>query len=100
MLTYNRRQRIHVVEKKAKMPVIIVEYLQFSYALTMAKQFYYTVYLRDTDEIIAFGNSSECAKMMHRSLSSFYCTVNRNTNGKHHKYTIVKEPFTLSSHEY
>lgn len=66
----------------------------------MVKRNYYTIYLKKTDAVVAFGNSEECAAMMNRSLSSFYCMVNRNRNGKQHKYIIVTEPITPSSHEY
>ncbi|MGN0830847.1 MAG: hypothetical protein ACI4NI_06065 [Candidatus Ornithospirochaeta sp.] len=65
----------------------------------MVKKIYYTIYLRKTDEVVAFGNSEECAAMMNRSLSSFYCMVNRNRNGKQHKYIIVSEPIVPSNHE-
>ena len=54
---------------------------------------YYTIYLNSTDEIVALGSALECAKMLNRSLASFYCTVNRNRSGKHKKYTIVTDPF-------
>ena len=57
----------------------------------MSRRTYYTVYLRKTDEVVAFGDATECAKMLRRSVDSFYCTVNRNSNGRNKKYTIVKE---------
>lgn len=58
---------------------------------------YYTVYENKSDSIVAFGNAEDCAKQMHRSLSSFYCTVNRNRKGLHHKYTIVIDKFSSQS---
>ena len=55
----------------------------------MGAQNYYTVYNAKTDDVVASGTEVECAKAMHRSLASFYCTVSRNRSGKHHKYSIV-----------
>lgn len=55
---------------------------------------YYTVYENKTDLIVAFGNAKDCARQMNRSLSSFYCTVNRNRKGLHHKYTIIIDQYS------
>lgn len=53
------------------------------------KRNYYTVYNRKNETIVAFGTADECAKQMHRSLSSFYCTVSRNRKGLHKKYDVI-----------
>lgn len=50
---------------------------------------YYTVYLAETDEIVAFGSASECAKQMGKSILGFHSLVSKNRLGKHHKYVIV-----------
>lgn len=63
------------------------------------KRNYYTVYDNRTDEIVATGYADECARQMNRSVSSFYCTVNRNRSGKHRKYIIVVDPCDLDEVE-
>ena len=48
---------------------------------------YYTVYLRKTDEIIAFGTAAEVAKQLgFSSLSSFRTCVSRSNNPNDTRY--------------
>ena len=53
------------------------------------KRKYYTVYLNKTDEIIAVGDSAQCAKRLHTTVGSFYSTVTNCKKGKNFKYSIV-----------
>ena len=39
---------------------------------------YYTVYLAETDEIVAFGSASECAKQMGKSILGFHSLVSNS----------------------
>lgn len=59
----------------------------------MSEKKYYTIYLRSTDEVVAFGDSDTCAHMMNRSKDSFFSMIQKNRSGKHKKYIIVSEPF-------
>lgn len=52
---------------------------------------WYTVYLTDTDEIVASGTAQECIKALGMTRNSFYCTVSRSTLGQRTKYTFFKE---------
>lgn len=52
---------------------------------------WYTVYLTDTDEIVASGTAQECIKALGMTRGSFYSTVSRATLGQRHKYTFFKE---------
>ena len=52
---------------------------------------WYTVYLTDTDEIVASGTAQECIKALGMTYHSFYCTVSRSTRGQRTKYTFFKE---------
>lgn len=49
----------------------------------------YSVYLRGTDELLAFGTSRECADRLRITLQSFYAAVSRSRNGT--KYQIFAE---------
>lgn len=51
----------------------------------------YSVYLRKTDEIVAFGTARECAARLGMTLSSFYPTVSRSQSGQQRKYEIISE---------
>ena len=53
---------------------------------------YYTVYLNETDEVVASGTAKECAAQMHKSVNGFHSLVSKNRNGVHKKYTVVVEP--------
>ena len=51
---------------------------------------YYTVYLRKTDEIVAFGTSKECTeKMGLADVEQFYALVSKNRAGLQKRYVIV-----------
>ncbi len=52
---------------------------------------WYTVYLTDTDEIVASGTASECIKALGMTHNSFYSTVSKAALGQKHKYTFFKE---------
>lgn len=52
---------------------------------------WYTVYLTDTDEIVASGTAQECIKALGMTRHSFYSTVSRSTPGQRTKYTFFKE---------
>lgn len=57
---------------------------------------YYTVYLRETDEVIAHGTSRECAAIMGKSLNCFHSMVSKTLKGKHNKYDILVEPLDFT----
>ncbi len=51
---------------------------------------YYTVYLRATDEIVAFGTSKECTeKLGLKDVEQFYALCSKNKSGLHKRYVIV-----------
>ena len=52
---------------------------------------WYTVYLTDTDEIVASGTAQECSKALGMTRPSFYSTVSKAALGQRHKYTFFKE---------
>lgn len=52
---------------------------------------WYTVYLTDTDEIVASGTAQECIKALGMTSGSFYSAVSRVTLGQRAKYTFFKE---------
>lgn len=52
---------------------------------------WYTVYLTDTDEIVASGTAQECIKALGMTRGSFYSAVSRTTLGQTAKYTFFKE---------
>jgi len=54
--------------------------------------YYYTVYLNETDEVVASGTSKECAVQMHKSINGFHSLVSKNKKGVHKKYTVVVDP--------
>ena len=54
--------------------------------------YYYTVYLNETDEVVASGTAKECAVQMHKSVNGFHSLVSKNRNGVHKKFTVVVEP--------
>lgn len=63
------------------------------YGKGSAQKKYYTVYLRDTDDIICTGDALECADAMRRSLTAFYSMVSRTNAGKNGKYEVYSEPY-------
>lgn len=52
---------------------------------------WYTVYLTDTDEIVASGTAQECIKALGMTRHSFYSIVSKAALGQRHKYTFFKE---------
>lgn len=52
---------------------------------------WYTVYLTDTDEIVASGTAQECIKVLGMTRNSFYSTVSKAALDQRHKYTFFKE---------
>lgn len=52
---------------------------------------WYTVYLTDTDEVVASGTGPECIKTLGMTRHSFYSTVSKAALGQRHKYTFFKE---------
>lgn len=55
------------------------------------QSFYYAVYLRKNDMLIASGTARQCATAMGRSKNSFHCMVSRVESGKNKKFEIYKE---------
>lgn len=51
--------------------------------------YYYTVYDNKTEEIVAMGLATECARAMRRSVNSFHSMVAKTRHGKNRKYTII-----------
>lgn len=55
---------------------------------------WYSVYLRETDEMVCSGTSDECAKALGlKSVGSFRTLVYRSRNGLSSKYEIYSEPY-------
>lgn len=53
---------------------------------------YYTIYDNDTDNILAFGRSDECAAMLGITIGSFHSIVSRARNPEaESKYAVVIE---------
>ena len=53
---------------------------------------YYTVYLNETDEVVAFGSAEECRRRLGlKSLESFYSLISKNRKGKQNRYTVITE---------
>lgn len=53
---------------------------------------YYTVYLRKTDEIVAFGTSEECTKELgFANAGSFRSVVSKAKKGLSKKYDFIVE---------
>ncbi len=53
---------------------------------------YYAVYLRETDELLASGNSLQCQKQMGlASVNAFYSMISRCLQGKNKKYEVMVE---------
>lgn len=60
---------------------------------------YYTVYLRATDEVIAYGTSRECAKIMGKSLNCFHSMVSKTKKGKQNKYDVLVEDYDFKDED-
>ena len=54
--------------------------------------YYYTVYLNETDEVVASGTAKECAAQMHKTVNGIHSLVIKSRKGVHKKYTVVVEP--------
>ena len=52
---------------------------------------HYTVYSRKTDEIVAVGTSSECARRLRITTASFRSLVSRHKRGIPGKYEFIVE---------
>lgn len=58
-----------------------------------APRVYYTVYLRETEEVIAFGTARECAAMMGIKYCTFRSEASHAKSGRRQKYIFEKEPY-------
>lgn len=53
---------------------------------------YYTVYKEDTDEIIAFGNASQCTEILGlKDTRQFHAFVSKTRSGLRKRYKVVVE---------
>ena len=52
---------------------------------------WYTVYLRETEEIIASGTAKQAAAALGVEIGSFYTAVTRSRTRKNYKYDFVIE---------
>lgn len=52
---------------------------------------YYTVWRAKMEEVAASGTAEECARVLGRSRSSFYCLVSRVRSGKLGKWLVYAE---------
>lgn len=52
---------------------------------------WYTVYLRETEEVLASGTATQVAGALGMSMNTFWCTVSRCRSGKNRKYEIEIE---------
>ena len=52
---------------------------------------YYTVYLAENDEIVAYGTPDECAKMLGMSKNTFFSIVCHTKGGRLNKYEFCRE---------
>lgn len=52
---------------------------------------YYTIYLRDTDEIVASGTARQCAEQMNTSINCIYSIVSKTTHGIRNKYDVYRD---------
>ena len=59
---------------------------------------YYTVYLKENDEIVVFGTAKECAKILNISLNHFHSIVSKTCKGKRNKYEILIEDINPDEH--
>ena len=55
---------------------------------------YYTVYREDTDEIIAFGNATQCAEILGlKDARQFHAFVSKTRSGLRRHYKVVVEDY-------
>lgn len=52
---------------------------------------YYTFWLAATEEVVAFGYSDQCERMLGIAHPTFLSTVSRIKKGKNRKYYIAEE---------
>ena len=55
------------------------------------KNVWYTIWDAATDEVLAFGDGPTCARMLGKSLESFYSTVSRVVSGEYNHLVVLKE---------
>lgn len=55
------------------------------------KNVWYTIWDAATDEVLAFGDGPTCARMLGKSLGSFYSTVSRVLGGEYSHLVVLKE---------
>ena len=61
---------------------------------------WYSVYLKETDEMICSGTSAECAKALGmKTVGSFRTLVYRSRNGLSSRYEIYSEPYEIEEEE-
>lgn len=58
-----------------------------------APRYYYAVYLRKTDELVACGSAKECMEQMGITKSAFHTLVCRSRNGEIKKWDVYIEPY-------
>lgn len=51
----------------------------------------YTIYKKNSDELLAFGSAKECADRLGMKIDSFYSAVTRARKGQREKYNIFVE---------
>ena len=60
---------------------------------------YYTVYLSESEKIVAFGTAAECAKTLGMNKDTFYSTVCHTRAGDTSKYEFEKENVDRAEYE-
>jgi hypothetical protein len=61
---------------------------------------WYSVYLKETDEMICSGTSAECTKALGmKTVDSFRTLVYRSRNGLSSRYEIYSEPYEIEEEE-
>lgn len=56
----------------------------------MGMKNYYGVYKKATDELIAFGNAEQCARMLGlKSARQFYAFVSKTRSGLRKRYEVI-----------
>lgn len=59
---------------------------------------YYTVWLTDTEDVVAFGTSDHCAKMLGMEKQVFFSTISAIKRGTNKKYEFYSEPLYLEEY--
>lgn len=55
--------------------------------------YYYAIYLRKTDELVASGTSKECMEQMGISENTFYALICKSRSGAIKKWDVYIEPY-------